>query len=67
MYALPSTLRAAYHTYLTARCLLALFGTVAGYPIAEYFTKSTPSVTGAFNLGGVNMSGQVPEMIGSAW
>ncbi|EIW78281.1 glycoside hydrolase family 16 protein [Coniophora puteana RWD-64-598 SS2] len=42
--------------------LLALF---AGYPIIHYFTTNQLSNLGGFNLGGINASGQVPEMIGN--
>ncbi|KAL7424322.1 hypothetical protein Q5752_000004 [Cryptotrichosporon argae] len=38
-------------------CLIALF---AGYPIITYYTENTLSSNGAYNLGGINSSGQVP-------
>ncbi|KAF9261107.1 glycoside hydrolase family 16 protein [Marasmius fiardii PR-910] len=41
--------------------ILALF---AGYPIVMFFTRHNMSFKGGFNLGGINASGQVPEMIG---
>lgn len=34
----------------------------AGYPIITYFTKSTQSDLGGFNVGGINASGQVPSI-----
>ena len=37
----------------------------AGYPIITYFTETKQSTLGGFNLGGVNASGQVPEMSGN--
>ncbi|KIJ39366.1 glycoside hydrolase family 16 protein [Sphaerobolus stellatus SS14] len=36
----------------------------AGYPLITYFTRKPTSTLGAFNLGGTNASGQVPELIG---
>ena len=36
----------------------------AGYPLITYFTSHPLSNLGAFNLGGINASGQVPDMIG---
>ncbi|KAF4622899.1 hypothetical protein D9613_002128 [Agrocybe pediades] len=42
--------------------LLALF---AGYPLASHFTSKTQSTFGGFNLGGINASGQVPEITGN--
>ncbi|KAL1745400.1 beta-glucan synthesis-associated [Schizophyllum fasciatum] len=44
--------------------LLGMFGLFAGYPIASYFTKQAISKNGGFNLGGINGTGQVPEMDG---
>lgn len=41
--------------------ILALF---AGYPIISHFTKHHQATFGAFNLGGTNKSGQVPEILG---
>ncbi|KAH8810563.1 beta-glucan synthesis-associated protein [Flagelloscypha sp. PMI_526] len=43
-------------------CIVALF---AGYPLATYFTQSTLSSFGGFNIGGLNASGQVPTMMGN--
>lgn len=31
----------------------------AGYPLISYFTKTTQSTFGGFNLGGINATGQV--------
>ncbi|CAE6456846.1 unnamed protein product [Rhizoctonia solani] len=39
--------------------LLVLF---AGYPLIVYFTNPALSTLGAYNLGGINASGQVPEL-----
>ncbi|KAI0789619.1 beta-glucan synthesis-associated [Abortiporus biennis] len=37
----------------------------AGLPIISHFTKKPQSVNGGFNLGGMNASGQVPDMTGN--
>ncbi|KAK7062618.1 hypothetical protein VNI00_000106 [Paramarasmius palmivorus] len=37
----------------------------AGYPIITYLTTHDMSFRGGFNLGGINASGQVPELLGS--
>ncbi|KAI0920890.1 hypothetical protein AcW2_006028 [Taiwanofungus camphoratus] len=42
--------------------LLAFF---AGYPIITYFTSVRYSTLGAYNLGGINASGQVPKIPGN--
>ncbi|CAE6487052.1 unnamed protein product [Rhizoctonia solani] len=39
--------------------LVALF---AGYPLIVYFTNPQLSTLGGYNLGGINASGQVPEL-----
>ncbi|KAG2023057.1 beta-glucan synthesis-associated protein [Coprinopsis cinerea AmutBmut pab1-1] len=39
--------------------VLALF---AGYPIISHFTSPRPSKMGGFNYGGINASGQVPNL-----
>lgn len=36
----------------------------AGYPILDYYTKQALSNFGAFNVGGVNSTGQVPDIPG---
>ncbi|KAJ6584746.1 glycoside hydrolase family 16 protein [Mycena capillaripes] len=41
--------------------LLALF---AGYPIISSFGLPKPTLNGGFNLGGINSTGQVPDLIG---
>ncbi|EIN12881.1 glycoside hydrolase family 16 protein [Punctularia strigosozonata HHB-11173 SS5] len=50
-------------------CLLLLILSIvtlfAGYPVISYFTSSTQSTNGGFNLGGTNASGQVPSMPGN--
>ena len=43
---------------------LAYFCTSAGYPLISHFTERQPSTLGAFNLGGINASGQVPVLEG---
>ncbi|EIW64599.1 glycoside hydrolase family 16 protein [Trametes versicolor FP-101664 SS1] len=42
--------------------ILMLF---AGYPIITYFMKQDPSFSGGFNLGGINATGQVPQIAGN--
>ncbi|PFH54812.1 glycoside hydrolase family 16 protein [Amanita thiersii Skay4041] len=42
--------------------LVALF---AGYPLISHFTSTTQSTLGGFNLGGINASGQVPDLPGN--
>ena len=37
----------------------------AGYPLITYFTRTPQSTLGGFNLGGINASGQVPEIPGN--
>ncbi|KAI0307689.1 beta-glucan synthesis-associated [Multifurca ochricompacta] len=44
--------------------VLALLTLFAGYPVITYFTKSSLSRQGGFNFGGLNSSGQVPEVNG---
>lgn len=39
--------------------ILALF---AGYPIIAYLTDSASSTNGAYNLGGINATGQIPDI-----
>ena len=41
--------------------LITLF---AGFPIIQHFTSHGPSLQGAFNLGGTNSSGQIPNIPG---
>ncbi|CAE6441977.1 unnamed protein product [Rhizoctonia solani] len=49
-------------------CLAILFVSVlmlfAGYPIVTHLADTPPSTLGAYNLGGINASGQVPEIPG---
>lgn len=45
--------------------IVALMTLFAGYPIITHFTKNDAKTLGAFNLGGVNGSGQVPQTIGN--
>ncbi|KAI0801193.1 glycoside hydrolase family 16 protein [Fomes fomentarius] len=48
--------------FILATAILALF---AGYPIITYFTTPKPSTMGGFNFGGINASGQVPDIPGN--
>ncbi|WVQ72919.1 hypothetical protein IAR50_002481 [Cryptococcus sp. DSM 104548] len=43
--------------FLGALALLALF---AGYPIITYYTQKHQTTNGAYNLGGINSTGQIP-------
>ncbi|THH13369.1 hypothetical protein EW146_g6838 [Bondarzewia mesenterica] len=58
-----------YRGFINLGCLaiiaLGIFALFAGYPIITYFTKKSLSTFGAFNLGGLNASGQVPDMPGN--
>lgn len=45
--------------------LLGLLTLFAGYPIISHFMEGSQSKNGGFNLGGINGTGQVPEMTGS--
>lgn len=40
-------------------CILTLF---AGYPIITFYTQRQLSTNGAYNLGGINSTGQVPQI-----
>ncbi|KAF9068692.1 beta-glucan synthesis-associated [Rhodocollybia butyracea] len=42
--------------------MAALLGLFVGFPVVKYFTTSTLSTQGGFNLGGTNGSGQVPDI-----
>ncbi|GFZ52301.1 Beta-glucan synthesis-associated protein KRE6 [Saitozyma sp. JCM 24511] len=42
---------------LLLACLVTLF---VGYPLISHFTQATLSTNGAYNLGGINSTGQVP-------
>ncbi|EPQ59119.1 glycoside hydrolase family 16 protein [Gloeophyllum trabeum ATCC 11539] len=44
--------------------IIGVLGLFAGFPIAMYVTKSTLSNFGAFNIGGINASGQIPSLPG---
>jgi len=50
----------------TVGCLVVLaVGTIAlfaGYPIISYLTESSLSTKGAYNLGGINATGQIPDI-----
>lgn len=38
-----------------------------GYPLLTHFTEKKQSAQGGFNLGGINASGQIPDMPGNYW
>ncbi|KAH8822987.1 glycoside hydrolase family 16 protein [Flagelloscypha sp. PMI_526] len=42
--------------------ILIIFGAFVGYPVTSAILEKPPSTNGAFNIGGLNASGQVPEM-----
>lgn len=44
---------------LLLTCLITLF---AGYPIITFYTELHPKSNGGYNLGGINASGQVPQI-----
>ncbi|KAG9047513.1 hypothetical protein FS837_002098 [Tulasnella sp. UAMH 9824] len=48
--------------FLLAAMLLTLF---AGFPIITYFLEHPLSTLGGYNLGGINETGQVPDMAGN--
>ncbi|RPD55804.1 glycoside hydrolase family 16 protein [Lentinus tigrinus ALCF2SS1-7] len=48
--------------FILAAGIVALFG---GYPVITYFTKPKLTTMGGFNFGGINASGQVPEIPGN--
>ncbi|KAG8701145.1 hypothetical protein FRC08_004253 [Ceratobasidium sp. 394] len=45
--------------------VIALLTLFAVYPMLTYFFKAPPSTLGGYNLGGINASGQVPDMPGN--
>lgn len=49
-----------------ASCVLTTYSRFSAcYPLITYFTKPKLSYLGGFNLGGINASGQVPEIPGN--
>ncbi|TRM69919.1 glycoside hydrolase family 16 protein [Schizophyllum amplum] len=44
---------------------IIILGVFAGYPIASELSKSRQSFAGGFNLGGINGTGQVPDLPGN--
>ncbi|KAG8708287.1 hypothetical protein FRC09_001334 [Ceratobasidium sp. 395] len=46
-----------------ALVVLGLVMLFAGYPILTYFLRVPQSTLGGYNLGGINASGQVPDML----
>ncbi|KAI0271415.1 beta-glucan synthesis-associated [Gloeopeniophorella convolvens] len=45
--------------------VVALIGLFAGYPVTEFLLRRPQSTGGGFNVGGINSSGQVPQMTGN--
>ncbi|KAF5357204.1 hypothetical protein D9756_006626 [Leucocoprinus leucothites] len=45
--------------------ILGLVALFAGYPIISFTTRHLQTTQGGFNLGGINASGQVPDMPGN--
>ena len=43
----------------------SLFFSSVGYPKISAFTKTTQTTQGGFNLGGINATGQIPELPGN--
>lgn len=54
--------RAVMNVGCLAVIVTALLTLFAGYPLIDYFRKESQSMNGGFNLGGINATGQVPEM-----
>ncbi|KAI9631792.1 beta-glucan synthesis-associated [Dioszegia hungarica] len=42
--------------------LCLLLGLFAAYPIASYYTSNSLGTNGAYNLGGINSTGQIPQI-----
>ncbi|KAF9260352.1 beta-glucan synthesis-associated [Marasmius fiardii PR-910] len=61
----PVNARALSNIGCLSLLILAILALFTGYPIYTYFTEKTMSSRGGFNIGGINASGQVPEMPGS--
>ncbi|TRM66405.1 beta-glucan synthesis-associated protein [Schizophyllum amplum] len=59
------TARGFYNLGFLFLLVLGMMGLFAGYPMAMWLTSSLQSSNGGFNLGGINGSGQVPEMNGN--
>ncbi|TEB21437.1 beta-glucan synthesis-associated [Coprinellus micaceus] len=45
--------------------LLMLLNFRAGYPLLTHLTKKIQTNQGGFNLGGINSTGQIPDMVGN--
>ncbi|KAF9269656.1 beta-glucan synthesis-associated [Marasmius fiardii PR-910] len=45
--------------------VVALVGLFAGYPLVTYFTSHDLAFFGGFNIGGINASGQIPQIAGN--
>lgn len=54
--------------WLNASALLVIVGALvtlfAGYPIIDFYTRASLSTYGAYNVGGINSTGQVPDIPG---
>ncbi|KAI0756923.1 glycoside hydrolase family 16 protein [Daedaleopsis nitida] len=48
--------------FILTAVIVALF---AGFPVITYFTNPKQSTLGGFNLGGINASGQLPDLPGN--
>lgn len=59
------TLRGLYNLGCLAVLVVALFMLFAGYPIITVLSDRLLKSNGAFNLGGVNGTGQVPSTVGN--
>ncbi|KAL7417565.1 beta-glucan synthesis-associated [Mrakia frigida] len=59
------TLRGLENLGCLAIIILGLIALFAGYPIISFYQTAKPTALGAFNLGGINATGQVPAVIGS--
>ncbi|KAB5591406.1 Glycoside hydrolase family 16 protein [Ceratobasidium theobromae] len=56
--------RGLYNVGCLAVLLCGLLALFAGYPMLTFFLQDEISTLGAYNLGGINASGQVPELPG---
>ncbi|KAI0321090.1 beta-glucan synthesis-associated [Amylostereum chailletii] len=60
------TMRGLANLGCLAFLVLGILTLFAGYPIISYFKRNPLSTNGAFNIGGTNASGQVPDLLGHA-
>ncbi|KAF8609469.1 beta-glucan synthesis-associated [Ceratobasidium sp. AG-I] len=59
------TMRGLMNLGCLAILAIALVGLFAGYPLVVHFMTVEPTTLGGYNLGGINASGQVPDMYGN--